>query len=95
MAKDIEELKTRSMRDNVIFHNIPETKDEEDLKGAVAASMLKMGLDLSGIEYDRIHRLGPATPNNKPRAIGPVPLERIAVAITSDYEIPAFLGIRK
>ena len=24
---------------------------------------------------------------------GPVPLERIAVAITSDYEIPAFLGI--
>ena len=65
MAKDIEELKTRSMRDNVI----PETKDEEDLKGAVAASMLKMGLDLSGIEYDRIHRLGPATPNNKPRAI--------------------------
>ena len=26
---------------------------------------------------------------------GPVPLERIAVAITSDYEIPAFLGIRR
>ena len=26
---------------------------------------------------------------------GPVPLERIAVAITSDYEIRAFLGIRR
>ena len=25
---------------------------------------------------------------------GPVPLERIAVAFTSDYEIIAFLGIR-
>ena len=29
------------------------------------------------------------------RTKGPVPLERIAVAITSDYEIPAFLGIRR
>ena len=29
------------------------------------------------------------------KAKGPVPLERIAVAITSDYEIPAFLGIRR
>ena len=26
---------------------------------------------------------------------GPVPLERIAEVITSDYEIPAFLGIRR
>ena len=39
MEKDIRELKTRSVKDNVIVHNIPEKKDN-DLKVIVAASML-------------------------------------------------------
>ena len=68
MAKDIESLKTRSMRDKIIFYNIPEKKDE-DLKETVAVSMLKTCLDLSGVEYDHIHRLGVASTDGKPRGI--------------------------
>ena len=44
-----------------------------------------VALDLIKVK-DSIHEVQPK---------GPVPLERIAVAITSDYEIPAFLGIRR
>ena len=68
MERDIDELKNRSMRDNVIFHNIPEKKDD-DLKETVAASMLTMGLDLAGIEYERIHRMGDVNPEGKPRPV--------------------------
>jgi len=74
--KAIEEMKeenlyqeARSMRDNLVFFNIPEetTGEEEDTKAVLREFLteeMKVGEeDMEKIEFDRVHRSGPKLPD--------------------------------
>lgn len=69
---EIIDVKARSMRDNLIFSNIPERVDEtpnvtENILREFLEKELKMDTaDVSNIKFDRVHRM---TGRNKPRAI--------------------------
>jgi hypothetical protein len=65
------ELQSRSMRDNVIFHNISEEPNENCMK-KVVQKLKDMNFegDVSAQWFERIHRLGKPNPNPKyPRPI--------------------------
>ncbi|KAJ8301220.1 hypothetical protein KUTeg_020207 [Tegillarca granosa] len=60
--REIVELKSRSMRDNILIHNLAE-EDGENLKERVK----RLGLE---VDFVRIHRNAPhKNPNGKPRSI--------------------------
>ena len=64
---EMEDLKNRGMRDNVLFHNVPE-KQNEDVRDAVMRAFRHVK-EVGDIRYDRIHRLGPPAKDRKPRPI--------------------------
>lgn len=76
MANDILDLQCRSMRDNIIIHGIPGTKNETHLQsGGLVKSFLADDLKLKpeevqAIHFSRVHRIGKARPDQKqPRPI--------------------------
>ena len=72
----IQDLTTRSMRDNLVIKNVEEKKgeSEEQIKGTLN-SMFKDRLkltdeDLQSVQIDRVHRVGkPRKPGSRPRNI--------------------------
>ena len=64
MQNIIEDMRSRSMRENVVIHNVRENKDENILDAAMHA-LQKNGYDVTNITFDRIHRTGP-TLKDKP-----------------------------
>lgn len=64
MGDTILDLQCRSMRDNIIFHGLPEMKDEthhkpEELVKTFLVQNLKMTKDeATAIQFSRVHRLG-------------------------------------
>lgn len=55
LKEDLLDLKSRSMRDNLIFTNIPESHNENT--EAVLSEFLQSKLQLNGIQFERVHRL--------------------------------------
>ncbi len=53
MRNELEDIKSRSMRDNVLFHNIPESRDDNIVE-AVVKGMKKVNIDVTGIHSDKI-----------------------------------------
>ena len=73
LKEDLLDLKCRSMRDNLVFTNIPEhfkTLDRgrrfEDTE-QVLTSFLSKQLDITGIQFERVHRIFPAASRNQNR----------------------------
>ena len=56
----LEDLMTRSMRENILFHNIPEDQgtQPEDIEKKVRETLCSVKF-MDNIEFDRIHHLGP------------------------------------
>jgi hypothetical protein len=64
---EVVDLKGRSMRDNILVHNLPE-EENEDLPSRVT-TLIKEHLQLD-VDFVRIHRNGPRNPGSlKPRTI--------------------------
>ena len=62
------DIQARSMRNNLLFHNLPETKNE-DCETTVCTELRKAGFK-EDIQIERIHRLGQVNPRGKnPRPI--------------------------
>lgn len=65
------DLKTRGMKDNLLFHNLAESKISggEDCEKLVELAVKKIGYD-KPLNFARIHRLGPFIPSAKfPRPV--------------------------
>ena len=72
MNNSLIDLKARSMRDNLIFYNMPENKDENttDVIFALLESKFGMKEAKSKVKIYRFHRLGRKREgNSKPRPI--------------------------
>ena len=72
MKKELEDMrneiiheKTRSMRSNLLFYGIPESRGEDPEKLVRDLVEEKMGLPMKNVEMMRTHRLGPHKPNQK------------------------------
>lgn len=65
---ELNDLKARSMRDNILIHNVPEG-DVQGVHHAAVVALGKMNIDIKDTEFDRIHRLGPVRNDNNPRPI--------------------------
>ena len=58
----------RSMRDNIILHNVPE--NDNNLHKTIEESLIALGIPIESISTDRAHRKGPPRrPGAKPRPI--------------------------
>lgn len=64
LREDVLDLKTRSMRDNIVFYNIQETEEEntESVIRGFCANKLEMGHKMHDIKIDRTHRIGRKLP---------------------------------
>ncbi|CAB4044117.1 unc-13-like C, partial [Paramuricea clavata] len=72
LSKSIVDLKARSMRDNLIFYNLPETKEENTTDIIHNLLEEKLGVEnvRRDIKIDRSHRLGkPRSGESKPQPI--------------------------
>lgn len=81
MSNEVLDLQSRSMRDNIIFHGLPEGKDGSNsgkethqmLEQSVKAFMmdkLKMNKqEADSIRFSRVHRLGQSKPGSRSRPI--------------------------
>lgn len=60
LKEEILDLKTRSMRDNLVFYNIPEeaNEDPEETLRYFCATKLDMKESINNIKIDRAHRMG-------------------------------------
>ena len=68
LENEVEDVKSRMMRENIMIHNVPETQNVSVEKLARDALHLA-GYDIKDTEFDRIHRVGQSRNNNKPRPI--------------------------
>lgn len=70
LKEEIIELKSRNMRDNIIFYNIAEFQGhgQEDctalLKGFLQAEMYMDNSTMDQIKFDRVHRMGSRNPRH-------------------------------
>lgn len=64
LQNECAELKSRSMRNNVLLHNIPECKSIENCEETVMHILSKLNYQ-GKIEIDRAHRLGTPQPTDK------------------------------
>ena len=65
---ECEDLRNRGMRNNVLFHNIPE-KDGDIPEQSVTHLLQEMKLNPQHLSFERVHRLGPRTQSKYPRPI--------------------------
>ena len=68
VQREIEDLKARSMRENILIHNVPEG-DSQGVLNAAINFLKKANIDISHTEFDRIHRLGPIRSDKSARPI--------------------------
>lgn len=86
------DLTSWSMRDNLLFHNIPESKaalGAENCEALVTSAATKVGIP-EKLYFERIHRLGPLTPSAKfPRPIvGNLPYKQGEVILAKTNKLP-------
>ena len=55
LKEEVLDLKSRSMRDNLVFTNIPETTNENT--EAVLADFLREKMNIRNISFERVHRI--------------------------------------
>ena len=69
LKEEVTDLKCRSMRENILLHNVPEQfqEDPTELISKYIQDTLK--LDDSHIDIERAHRMGPKSRFGKPRPI--------------------------
>lgn len=70
LQNECADLRLRSMKNNVLFHNLPEvSRSKEDCEETISNMLEDSGFEGS-LDIDRAHRLGKANPENKfPRPI--------------------------
>lgn len=71
LSEELLQLQARSMRDNLVFYNIPESKDEPTHCSGTLQGFLKNEMNISDenmaqISFDRVHRLGKPGVNPRP-----------------------------
>lgn len=78
LQSQVLDLTTRSMKNNVLFHNIPEVTRQGNKEGTygsenteeVINNFMKNEMAIEGVEFENIHRVGPRRPGAKvPRLI--------------------------
>ena len=76
MQREIDDIRGRSMRDNILIHNVPERESEDmGLQQVVVQSLREVGIDFEPVRFVRMHRLGTEERNrfsfqdSKPRII--------------------------
>jgi hypothetical protein len=75
LQDEILDIQARSMRDNLVFFNIPEysgprTEDVEETVRAFIKDSMKMPVDqCDNLRFERVHRSGPLFGLNRPRKI--------------------------
>jgi len=77
LKNEIQDLKCRSMRDNLLFHNLPEEKEENCEQKVLKFIKEKLNIEEREVRLQRAHRIGPFNPS-KTRPI---------VAKFSDYPV--------
>ena len=84
----LEDLTTRSMRENILFHNIPEdhSTQPEDVEKKVRDALRSVKF-MDNIQFDRIHRLGPQKTS--------MSYNRPIVAKTSGKQVASLLEFAK
>ena len=63
LKEEVLDLKSRSMRDNLVYTNVPE-RHEEDTE-AVLTEFLESKLNISNICFERVHRIKLKNPNGR------------------------------
>lgn len=70
---EVKDLKSRSMRNNVLIHNVPEQGHEsmQMVQQAAFKALRHLGIETYYLEFQRVHRLGPKPTSNRsnPRPI--------------------------
>jgi hypothetical protein len=72
LREEITDLKSRSMRDNLVFFNVPEEDEsdtEEDLRKFIEEKMKMSTVEVDALKFERVHRAGPKLDHNRPRRI--------------------------
>lgn len=72
LTTELTDLKARSMRRNVLLHNVPEVDGDvqETPERLLLDHVKKMGLKGDGLDIERAHRMGPKrSPGSNPRPI--------------------------
>lgn len=91
LQKQTLDLTARSMRDNLLFHNIPESKANgpEDCETRVQNALKEVGF-CEHINFERIHRLGAFTSSSsQPRPIvGKIPYKQAEAILTTSRTRP-------
>lgn len=73
LKEEVLDLKSRSMRDNLIFRNIPEMKDENTEE--VLTLFLSQKLNINNVNFERVHRM-----HEKKKKTQTVPRPKLIVA---------------
>lgn len=85
------ELTQRSMRDNILFHGIPESKNPgaEDCVNLVTQAVRKMGFE-DTLTFERIHRLGTFHPGMKYTRpiVGKLPFKQAESLLAKSRALP-------
>lgn len=68
LQSEVDDLKARSMRENILIHNVPED-DSQGVRNAAVKALARVNIDISSTEFDRIHRLGPVRSDKSSRPI--------------------------
>lgn len=58
LTHEVIDLKGRSMRNNVLVHNVPEGAKGENQELKVREALTQININHEGIEFDRVHRIG-------------------------------------
>jgi hypothetical protein len=72
LKDELTDLKSRSMRDNLVFFNIPEqeSEDTENVVRSFLEEKMKMPTDQAKeVKFERVHRAGPKLSHNRHRRI--------------------------
>ncbi len=70
LQQEVLDLKTRSMRQNLLVHNVPESKGENVYTVTTTSIAQTIGIDMSNHPIDVCHRMGPIpTRQNRTRPI--------------------------
>ena len=72
VTEQLDDIRPRMMRDNVLIHNIQEC-DDSVIRTEVFTALSKGGYDMTDIQFDRIHRVGEVRKDGKPRVISAKP----------------------
>lgn len=71
LTDEVIDLKKRSMRNNILVHNVKEHSDQyEDTEQSIRNALEDLDMNLDGIEFENSHRIGKFNPDaKKPRTL--------------------------